>query len=309
MKAIVVGIGGVGGYYGVKLARAYESSVEHEVVFIARGRHLEAIEERGLVVRTKDEGTWTARPALATGDPAKAGTADIILFCVKGYDLEETAKSMLPCINDDTVSIPLLNGTDNPERLSRVIKKGHVLNGCVYISSVRTAPGEVTQVGGPCTLFFGPEKGAADPYLPVETFLKNAGVKASLLEDITVVIWSKYLFVGPLGGVTSLFGEPVGAVLENDRHRSMLEGMMKEVESVARALNVALPEDIVERSMKMAGDFPFETKTSIQLDFERSNQTELETFVGFIVKKSKYLGIETPLHNQVYLSLGAKEAR
>ncbi|HET58208.1 MAG TPA: 2-dehydropantoate 2-reductase [Deltaproteobacteria bacterium] len=309
MKALIVGIGGVGGYFGGKLAKAYGFSPDHSVVFVARGEHLRKIREEGLAVSTKDEGNWIARPDLVTDRPADAGQVDIVLFSVKGYDLEQSAELVKPCIHEGTAVISLLNGIDNAERLSAVIDRGHILNGCVYISAYLAAPGSVTQVGGPCTLFFGPETGPVEPYRPVEQFLKDGGVKATLTDDIASALWSKYIFVGPLGGVTSLSGKSLGGVIESEELRSMLAGMMEEVKAVASARDIVLPEDIVKNSIDMASNFPYETKTSIQLDFEKGNRTELDTFVGFLVKAARDLSIDAPLHERVYRELAARERR
>lgn len=307
MKIALIGMGGVGGYFGGKLARAYSSSKEHDIVFIARGNHLKKIKEDGLKVITKDEGSWVVHPDTATDNPQDAGRVDVIFFCIKGYDLENAARSMMPAIHDQTVSISLLNGVDNIERLATVIDRGTILNGCVYISSHVVEPGTVRQVGGPCSLFFGPEQDPVDPFRGLEVILKNANINAALSDRIAVDVWSKYLFVGPLGGMTSMADEPLGAILENERHRAMLEGMMREVEATARAYGISLPGAIVQQSLEVASKFPYETKTSIQLDFEKGTRTELETFVGYLVRSGRKVGVATPLHDRVYETLKKKE--
>jgi len=213
----------------------------------------------------------------------------------------------MPVIHDQTISLSLLNGVDNVERLSTVIDRGALLNGCVYISSYVVEPGTVRQVGGPCSLFFGPEEGLVDPYQDLEVILKNAHINATLSDQIDVNVWSKYIFVGPLGGITSMVNEPLGAILENKDYRTMLEGMMREVEATARAHGISLPDAIVEQSLDVASKFPYETKTSIQLDFEKRTRTELETFVGYLVQSAKKAGIATPLHDRVYKILKEKE--
>jgi 2-dehydropantoate 2-reductase len=307
MKIAVIGIGGVGGYFGGKLAHRYSSSGKHEVIFIARGNHLQKIKDSGLTVTTKDEGTFIARPDMATDFPKDIGPVDVIFFSVKGYDLENAAASMMPVIHDRTVSISLLNGVDNVERLATVIDRGTILNGCVYISSYVVEPGMIRQVGGPCSLFFGPESGPVDSYRDLEIVLKNAHINAVLSERIAVDAWSKYIFVGPLGGLSSMVEKPLGTILETKEHRIMLEGLMREVESTARAHGIPLPDTIVQQSLDMASKFPYETKTSIQLDFEKGTRTELETFVGYLVRAGRQAGIATPLHESVYETLKKKE--
>jgi 2-dehydropantoate 2-reductase len=124
-----------------------------------------------------------------------------------------------------------------------------------------------------------------------------------LSDNIAVDVWSKYLFVGPIGSITSMLALPFGAIMENDDHKKMLEEMMREVKMIAYAKGVSLPEDIIERSMGIASGFSYNTKSSLQLDFEKKKKTEVETFTGYVVKSGKELGVKTPLHDRVYSEL------
>ncbi|MCK4533943.1 MAG: 2-dehydropantoate 2-reductase [Syntrophobacterales bacterium] len=302
MKIAIVGIGGVGGYYGGKLALRYASSDDHEIFFVARGEHLGKIKENGLKLITT-EGDFTAMPSLATDNPKELGLLDLILFCVKGYNLEDAARTITDNLHANTVTIPLLNGVDNAEKLKTILPEGAILSGCVYISSHFLSPGIIEQIGGPCKFIFGPENGLVEPYREIEALLKDAGIKAVLSENITVEVWSKYHFVCPVAGITSILKKPVGAIMENKKHRTMLEKMMKEIKVIADAKKIPLPVDIVQQSLEVASNFPYETKTSMQLDYEKEKQTEIETFTGYIVKSGKELGIETPLHNEIYSEL------
>ena len=156
MRIAVIGIGGVGGYYGGLLAKRYFDNKDIEITFVARGRHLEEIKANGLRVLSEKE-NFTVRPDRATDVPSGSGIYDLVLFCVKSYGLEESAKILVPNINKDTVLISLLNGVDNAERLRSILNDGIVLDGCVYISSHIVRPGVVQQAGGSCKLFFGAE--------------------------------------------------------------------------------------------------------------------------------------------------------
>ena len=147
MKIAVMGVGGVGGYYGTLLARHYAESRDIEVIFIARGRHLEAIRTNGLKMLSQ-EGEFTVRPALVTDNPVEFGPVDILLLCTKGYDLEDSARLVSPCVDANSVVISLLNGVNNPERLRAVLHKGKILNGCVYLSTHILRPGVIQQIGG-----------------------------------------------------------------------------------------------------------------------------------------------------------------
>jgi 2-dehydropantoate 2-reductase len=300
MKAAIIGIGGIGGYYGGKLAAKYAGAGEHQIIFIARGEHLKAIRERGLRLMTV-EGDLTAMPALATENPRDAGLFDLVLVCVKSYGLEEAARRIKDNIHDETVIIPLLNGVNIAERLKAILPKGRILSGCVYISARVESPGIVRQVGGSCQFIFGPDQANdVEKYRPIEAFLQEAGIKAELVGRIALPIWSKYIFIDPLAGLTSMLGKPFGAILDNPIDRTMLEGLMQEVELVARVQGVPFPEDIVEATMAKAASFPATTKTSMLLDFEKGNPAELDIFMGYMVAAGKKLGVPVPLHEKVY---------
>ena len=308
MKAAVIGIGGIGGYYGGKLAVKYAGAGEHQIIFIARGEHLKAIQRQGLRLMTVG-GDLTAIPTLATDDPRDAGLFDLVLFCVKSYGLEEAARKIKDNLHDQTVVIPLLNGVNIAERLKAVLPKCHILSGCVYIGAHIAGPGEVRQVGGSCQMIFGPDQPEdMEKYRLIEAFLKEAGIKAELVDRIALPLWTKYIFIDPLAGLTSLLGKPFGAILDNPADRNMLEGLMQEVEQVARAQGVPFPDDIVQATTAKAASFPATTKTSMLLDFEKGQSTELDVFMGYMVNAGKKLGIHLPLHEKVYTELLKKTA-
>lgn len=308
MRAAVIGIGGIGGYYGGKLAVKYAGAADHQIIFIARGDHLKAIQSQGLRL-TAVEGDMIAVPALATDNAQDAGPFDLVLFCVKSYGLEAAARQIKDNLHDETVIIPLLNGVDIADRLKAVLPRGLILSGCVYISARIEAPGVVRQVGGSCQLIFGPEQSAElETYRPIEAFLREAGIKAELVDRIALPLWTKYIFIDPLAGLTSLLGKPFGAILADPADRAMLEGLMKEVELVGRAQGVPFPEDVVEATAAKVASFPPSTKTSMLLDFEKSQPAELDIFMGYMVAAGKKLEIPLPLHEKVYAGL-LKKAR
>jgi 2-dehydropantoate 2-reductase len=302
MKIAVMGVGGVGGYYGGKLASSYASSDEHQVFFIARGEHLKAIREEGLTLITPTE-RFTSAPDAATDNPEELGPLDLVLFCVKGYGLEDAVRLISPNIHADSIVIPLLNGVDNTERIRNVLKKGIVMNGCVYISSHIEKPGIIEQTGGSCKLLFGPENSSSEVYQDIEDLLVNAGINASLSKNITADVWTKYIFIGPLASLSAMLQLPLGAIMKNEKDRRMLEGMMKEVASIAVAKGIDLPDNIVSSSLAMTNNFPYDTKTSLQLDREKGNPMEVDTFIGYIVKTGKALGIATPLYEEILSAL------
>lgn len=302
MKIAVMGLGGVGGYFGGKIARKYAGSPGHRVIFIARGAHLAAIREKGLLVKAV-EGDFAARPDLATDRPAETGPSDLILFCVKEYDLETAAAAMVPLLHEKTVILPVLNGVDIAERLRSILPRGVVLSGCVYISTFIEAPGVVHQVGGTCQLIYGPDDGEAEIHHPLEALLKEAGIKAELSAEIAVPLWAKYLFVSPMAGVTSLMAKNFGDVMADGKGRAMVLGLMEEIERLARAKGIALPADSVEGAIARVERFPYEIRSSLQLDYEKGGRTELELFIGYAVRAGRALGVPAPLHEELYAAL------
>ena len=302
MRIAIVGLGGVGGYFGGKLARAYAGSPDHTVTFIARGAHLDAIRQRGLLLKTV-EGEYRAAPDRATDDPAEVGPCDLVLFAVKEYDLEAAATRVTPLVTAGTMLLPVLNGVDIAERLRSLCGGADVLSGLVYISSFVEAPGVVRQVGGSCQLVFGPDDGKLDRYRPLEALLKKAGINVELSDDIAVPLWTKYLFVSPMAGVTSLTGLTFGEVMGDAKAGRMVRGLMAEVELLARAKGVALPPDSVSRGIATVERFPPATKSSLQLDFAKGRRTELELFIGFAVRAGRSLGLPLPLHEELYAAL------
>jgi 2-dehydropantoate 2-reductase len=302
MKMAVVGLGGVGGYFGGKIAHSYAGFPEHKVVFIARGTHLAAIRARGLLLKT-GEGDFSVSPDLATDRPAEAGPCELILLCVKEYDLEAAANTLVPLLHDRTVVIPLLNGVDIAERLRSLLPRGVTLGGCVYLSSFIEAPGVVHQVGGTCQLLFGPDDGNVETYRPLEALFIKAGIKAALSAEIAVPLWTKYLFVSPMAGVTSLLAKPFGGAMADARGRRLIRGLMEEIEHLARAKGIRLPEDCVERALANVKAFPYETRSSLQLDYSKGGRTELELFIGYAVRTGRALGVTAPLHEELYVAL------
>lgn len=305
MKIAVVGLGGVGGYFGGKIARKYAGSPEHRVVFVARGAHLEAIRSDGLLLKTV-EGDFRVKSDLATDNPSEAGRCDLVLFSVKEYDLEAAAAALVPLLHEKTVVLPVLNGVDIAERLRSILPRGAVLSGCVYISAFIEAPGIVRQVGGTCQLLFGPDDGKAEMYRPLETLLKEAGIQAELSASIAVPLWTKYLFVSPMAGVTSLMGLCFGDVMADEQGRGMVRGLMAEIERLAAARGIALPADSVDRGIATVERFPYATRSSMQLDYEKGKRTEMELFIGYAVRAGRLLGVPMPLHDELYTALSRK---
>jgi 2-dehydropantoate 2-reductase len=303
MRIGIIGIGGVGGYYGGKLALRYEHSNEHEVIFIARGEHLRAIEANGLQLITP-EGKFIVRPRIASDNPLKAGLLDLIFFCTKSYSLETAAQEYAACFHPETVAIPLLNGVNNVQRLRRVLPQADIISGCVYIISHLVKPGVIKQEGGSCKLIFGTDESAsAGKYSHILDVLLKAQINATLTDKISEVLWTKYLLMCPIGSLTSATGKTYGGILDNPELRQKAKAMMLEVIAVAQAYHIHLPSDAVDRAMDMIAGFDYHSKTSMQLDFEKGKPTEIDSLTAYLCHAGRTAGVQTPLHDEIYKTL------
>ena len=303
MRIAVVGIGGIGGYVGGRLADRFPAGSEHEVLFLEKSpAHLEAIKTDGLKLFAKD-GDATARPTLATSDPDELGMVDVALLCTKGYNLVEAARMMKPAVDDKTVVIPPGNGVGNAEMAREGLEKGDILSACIYISTHIQSTGVVEQIAGPRKFFFGNPNGDVESYRALEAVFAAAGLNVELSLNILREVWSKYLFVEPLSVLTALYAVSQGGLLDEAARRTQVQTMMGEVLALAMKVGVDLPADIVEQSLAKADGFPYGTKTSMQLDFEHGRPTEVETMIGYVVRKANELGVSMPQHDEVYAQL------
>lgn len=300
VKIAISGIGAVGGYYGGSLAAYYENSDEVDIYFISRGKNLEAIKENGLQIK-KSYRRITARPKLATDNPADIGTVDYLLLCTKSYDLEDNVKHLLPLIGPDTVVIPLLNGADISERVQQVIPGNKVWKGCVYIGARLVSPGHVEKFTLKDRLFFGSNDGDRERQQALRSLLHSARILVTNPDDIDKEIWKKFFMISTAATITSYFNEPINDVIEN--HNDFFITLGYELKSVAEAKGIKLPDDIVFSSIQSQKMMPNGSTTSMHSDFRRGSQTEIETLTGYVVREAKALGISVPTYQLMYKGL------
>lgn len=302
MKIAVVGIGGVGGYYGGLLAKRYFDDEDVEIVFIARGDHLEQIKNNGLKLITEKE-TFTIKPDLVTDNPTDYGIFDCVIFCVKAYSLEESAKLLSSSINENTIVISLLNGVDNADRLNNVLNKGKIFNGCVYIGAHIAGPGVVQQAGSLNQLFFGSKSDNKIEAKHIENILKQADIDAQYREDIENIVWEKYVLISAFATATTFLGMTMRGIIDSKKGRELLDDLLTEVFRVAEAKRINLPKNIRNEIIAKVSTFPPEIRTSMQMDSEKGNQTELETFTGYIVREAGKHGISVSTYKRIYEAL------
>jgi len=303
----VIGVGGVGGYFGGKLAHRFSATPDASanIFFAVRGKHLEAIKKDGLVVRSPEFGSITCRPAFATDRIDDLPEIDLFLVCVKGYDLMNVATWIKNRIRENTVIMAPLNGADIRERLRNEIKNGVILPACVYLSSYVEGPGVVVHIGAPGRMIFGRDPDHLD-YTPHEIFriLKESSINFEWKDDANPAIWEKYIFIASFGLVSARYNRTLGEILEEPFLKEEVFGIMNEIHSIALRKKIALPDGIVDLSLKKAAMFPRETQTSLQRDIhQKKGKSELELFGGTIVDLGKKLGIPTPTTEKIYREL------
>ena len=301
----VIGVGAVGGYFGGKLCQITSSDSNIGVYFVARGPHLQEIRKNGLLLTTAEEGDLTCKPTLATDRLDELPALDLCLLCVKSYDLVRVLTEVRGAISRETLIVPLLNGVDIYERIRAVVAEGYVFPSCVYIGAYVEKPGRVVQKGGSCKILFGKDPQYRD-IIPHEVFrlFERTNIWYQWVEDPYPEIWEKFIFIAAFGLVTACFRKSMGQVMESAELSNYVLSMMKEIVALARQEGIALRESIVEDSFNKGGHFPYETRTSLQRDFERADKLdERDLFGGTILRLARSSGIKVPVISLIYEKL------
>lgn len=296
----VIGIGGVGGYFGGLMAHALASG--KHLSFIARGAHLAQIREHGLILNTSTRQGLVCKPTLATDRLEDVPTPDLYLLCVKSYDLPDVAAQMSRNINEKTIVLPLLNGVDIYERIREQLTTGIVLPACVYVGTHIEQPGVVTQKGGDGVILCGPDpRHPAFDAAPLLALFEQAQIQCTWNIDPYPAIWEKFMFIAAFGLVCVASDKTLGAVAANAETLARVRSIMAEILAVARAKGVNLADDVVDRSLAKAGNFPPETKTSYHRDVETpGKRNEGDLFGGAILRMGEEFGVPTPVMRQMY---------
>lgn len=297
MRIIVVGAGGVGGYFGGRLARAGEA-----VTLVARGAHLDAIRRDGLLVRSALEGDWRVRPD-AVADLDGRPPADAVLLCVKAFDTDAALDAVRPVVGAETAVLPLQNGVEAVERIEARLGPGHALGGAAYVFAVIEGPGVIVhRFGGRIVL--GEPDGRARPRTErLRDAFAAAGVPVELSPEIRRVLWRKYLFICAHAGMTAVTRAPTGVVRETPESWRMYRRLLEELAALAGAAGVDLEPDVVERTLEAAAALAPDTASSLYHDLAAGRRLELEALHGHAVRLGERLGVPTPMTFAVYAAL------
>ncbi|MFN8390551.1 MAG: 2-dehydropantoate 2-reductase [Bdellovibrionota bacterium] len=297
MKIAVIGTGGVGGYFGGKLARA-----GHDVTFVARGAHYDALASRGLTVKAVD-GDFQVHPLRVVDRIGKLDRPDLVLVATKTYDRDVAGAQLREVVSPSTTVIPLLNGIDNDLRLQALLPGTRVYAGLAYVISARTEPGVIVQSAGPRTLVFGERKNPENRALQaIASMMREAGIDATAAADIEEQLWIKFLWIVTFAGMTSVCRSSIGAIVNDPESYALLVRCCDEAIAVGRAEGVSIGDvaraqilDKAEKYRTVGSD----AKASMLVDIEHGRQTEIDSLNGAIVRLARSHGLSVPIHETI----------
>ena len=305
MRIAIFGSGGVGGYFGGRLAQ-----IGQDVSFIARNDNLACLRSRGLTVDSI-AGDFHIDRVVATDDPAEIGVVDYVLCCVKAWQVPAAARRIQPMVGPDTLVVPLQNGVDAPEQLSEVLDPASVLGGLCGIIVFQAGPGHIKHSGANPLIRFGHLDRRPDPRVNALSEIMNhcSGVKSSIPDDINVAMWQKFMLITPWSGLGAVSRAPIGVLLDQEETRELLTQAIEEIYQLGRARKINLPEDSVSKTLKTLEGVPANSTTSMQRDLARGRPSELDVQNGAVLRLAHEVGLETPVNRFFFYSLRSLELR
>ncbi len=298
MRIAVMGTGGVGGYFGARLAASGA-----DVTFIARGEHLRAMRANGLQILSA-KGDLLLKPAKATDKPAEVGAVDLVMIAVKLWSTDEAVREIAPLVGPATTVVSFQNGVIATDQLLAAYGKERVIGGVANIAALIEAPGVIRHNGSMARLIFGElDNKRSSRCEQFAALCQRAGFDHVLSDDIKRAIWEKFVFLASFSGMTSLMRQPIGPIREDPELRAMLREAISEVVAVGRAKGANLPPDQIEKSLAWGDGLPATMVASMRGDLERGNRLELPWLSGTVVELGTELGVPTPTHKFVTLAL------
>ena len=305
----VIGLGGVGGYFGFKLAQKNRHNDNIKITFVARGETYETIKKNGLTLLSAEHPNSVVTPHHLIKELSEITETDLIIICVKEYDLENVCAELKEKITDNTVLIPLMNGADMYDRIRKIINKGIVLSSCVYVASHIKEKGIVEHRGNAGKIIIGkdPQHNNFEPQWVID-LLKDAGIDIVYKENPFSDIWTKFFFIASFGLVSARYNKSIGQVNEDADLKTRATSIMQEIQQITIGKNINLPENIIELTFQKAATFPFNTPTSLQLDVQSKKQNnELELFGGAIINFGKQLNLPVIETEKIYKEIKQME--
>ncbi|MBP1164466.1 2-dehydropantoate 2-reductase [Chryseobacterium sp. PvR013] len=305
---VVVGLGGVGGYFGFKINQTNETSRKYTVSFVARGETYEKVKDSGLTLLSPEHANSQTHPDTIVQNVSEIENPDLVLICVKEYDLENVCKQLVPVINKDTILLPMMNGADIYDRIRTVIPEHTILPTCIYVASHIKERGIVEHKGKAGKMIVGrdPEH-FSTPVEWVTDLLRESKIDFDFKDNSLTDIWTKFIFIASFGLVTAKHNSSIGTVCADEKQKMEATEIMKEIQQIAAKKEIHLQEDIIDKTFEKASTFPFETPTSLQLDIHSGKKdNELELFAGAVLKYGSETGVETSFTQKIYTEITAK---
>jgi 2-dehydropantoate 2-reductase len=306
VRFAIIGVGGVGGYFGARLSEA-----GHDITFIARGAHLAAIAQAGLHVHSL-KGDVVVNPAVATDDPARVGVVDCMILGVKAWQVVDAARSAAALVGPNTSVLPLQNGVEAPEQVASVLGREHALGGVAKIISYVGAPGHIHHTGAEPSVVIGELDGRSTERIEAlrRAFAAGKGVGVSVSTDIQLSLWEKFLFITAWAGVGAVTRAPMGVVRSVPESRRLIVGALEEIERLARARGIGLAPDALATILAIIDSVvPADGTASLQRDIAAGRPSELDNLTGAVVRLGAELGVATPVNSFLYAALVPLERR
>jgi 2-dehydropantoate 2-reductase len=303
MKIVIIGAGGVGGYFGGKLAQA-----GFDVTFVVRGEHFSAIKKNGLQIKSI-KGDFTVHPKV-TDDIQTVNDPELIILGVKSWQVIDVAKNLPSIISKNTLVLPLQNGADNADKLLSVLNEVNVLAGLSKIVSKIEAPGIIRHFAFEPEIIFGEINNELTVRVKtIKNVFDKAGFKNRISDNIQLDIWRKFLFIVSVSGIASLTRVVFGEIREDKALRKIIYQTAFEIMTIANAKGISLSKSDIENAMQAIDNTDFQTTASMQRDIMENRPSELDNFNGYIVRQGKELQIETPINDFIYYCLLPQEKR
>lgn len=304
MRIVIFGTGGVGGYFGARLAQAGE-----DVTFIARGEHLAAIKANGLKVDSSS-GDFVVYPAKATDDVREVGETDLVILGVKAWQVPEAARAIKPLVGPKTIVVPMQNGVDAVPQLVAELGSENVIGGLCRIVSFVVAPGHIRHTGFTPSIIIGElDNQRSDRIVRIEQVFKHAGLDTTIAADIQVALWTKFLFIASFSGVGAVANAPARVLRSDPNWRGQMLSAMQEIYALAHARGVKMPPDSVDKVMAAVDGLPEDTTSSMQRDIAARKPSELDSQNGAVVRMAREAGVAAPTHTLIYEILKPLEAK
>ena len=298
MRIVVFGTGGVGGYFGGRLARAGE-----DVTFIARGEHLRVIKTNGLRVDSTS-GDFVIHPAKATDNVSEVGETELVFLGVKAWQVPEAARSIKPLVGPTTTVVPMQNGVDAVPQLVAELGSKNVIGGLCRIVSFVVAPGHIRHAGFTPTIIIGElDNQRSRRIVRIQEVFEHAGLDTTIAADIQVALWTKFLFIASFSGAGAIANAPAGVLRSDPKWRGLVLSAMEEIYALAHARGVNLPADSVDKVMAAVDGLPEDATSSMQRDIAAGKPSELESQNGAVVRMAREAGVDVPTHTLIYQTL------